>query len=71
MPSATFRTLDVLVVGAGLSGISAAIALRREGHRVSLVDKRDVASEVGNSISLAKNGGMWVDYWNVDIQKGE
>ena len=71
MPSATFRTLDVVVVGAGLSGLSAAIALRREGHRVRIFDKRDVASEVGNSISMAKNGGQWVAYWGVDIQKGE
>ncbi|KAF7977394.1 hypothetical protein HWV62_4017 [Athelia sp. TMB] len=70
MPSATFRTLDVVIVGAGLSGLSAAIALRREGHRVRIFDKRDVASEVGNSISMAKNGGQWVAYWGVDIQKG-
>ncbi len=71
MPSASFRTLDVIVIGAGLSGISTAIALRRQGHRVRMFDKRDVASEVGNSISLAKNGGQWVAEWGVDIQKGE
>lgn len=28
--------LDVIIVGAGIAGLSTAIALRREGHRVTV-----------------------------------
>jgi 2-polyprenyl-6-methoxyphenol hydroxylase-like FAD-dependent oxidoreductase len=35
------RTRDVLVAGAGMAGLSAALALSRDGHRVTLIE-RDV-----------------------------
>lgn len=36
--------MNVLVIGAGLSGLAAAWRLRRAGHTVSLIDRRDPAA---------------------------
>ena len=37
----TTRTLDVLVVGGGVSGLSTALKLGRRGHRVTVVERDD------------------------------
>jgi salicylate hydroxylase len=55
MPAPTFTSLDVAIIGAGLGGLAAAISLRRSGHRCTIYERRDLASEVGNSISCAKS----------------
>ena len=39
--------LDILICGAGLGGLGAAIALRRKGHNVTVVDSAKGLSEVG------------------------
>ncbi|RSH95522.1 hypothetical protein EHS25_000614 [Saitozyma podzolica] len=70
MPVATFTPLNVAIIGAGLNGISAAIALRRSGHTCTIYERRDLAAEVGNSISCAKNGGQWLHRWGVDVPSG-
>ncbi|WVQ78499.1 hypothetical protein IAT38_000585 [Cryptococcus sp. DSM 104549] len=70
MPTATFTQLNVAIVGGGLSGFSAAIALRRAGHHCTIYERRDLAAEVGNSISCAKNGGQWLHRWGVDVPAG-
>lgn len=55
MPTATYTSLDVAIIGAGLGGLATAIALRRAGHHCTIYEKRDLAAEVGNSISCAKS----------------
>ena len=73
MPSKTnnWRELSVGVVGGGIGGMSAAIALRRAGHRVSIYKHHDFAGEVGASVSCAANGTRWLHEWGVDVEKGD
>ncbi|OJD29375.1 salicylate hydroxylase [Diplodia corticola] len=47
--------LKVLVVGAGIGGLSAAIALRQQGHHVEVFEKSRLASEVGAAVHCAPN----------------
>jgi FAD-dependent urate hydroxylase len=50
------ESLDVLVVGAGMGGLSTAIALQRDGHRVRVIDRVPRMRPVGAGISLWSNG---------------
>lgn len=45
MPLAA-RSLDILVVGAGLGGLAAGLALQTDGHRVTIVDSAPEFGEV-------------------------
>jgi salicylate hydroxylase len=61
------RSLDVAIVGSGPDRLSAAIALRRQGHRVTVYERYDFANEVGASLSVASNGWRFLEQWKVDI----
>ena len=52
------RTVDALVVGGGIGGLSAALALRAAGHRVRVFERSESFAEVGAGISLWPNGVM-------------
>ncbi|KAF2684638.1 FAD binding domain-containing protein [Lentithecium fluviatile CBS 122367] len=47
--------LKVLIVGAGIGGLTAAIALRKEGHAVQIFEQSAFARETGAAIHLAPN----------------
>lgn len=71
MPSAVAnspsKSLNVAIIGSGLGGLSAAIALRRQGHHVTVYERYDFANEVGASLSVASNGSRFLEQWKVDI----
>lgn len=49
------RPLRVLIVGAGIGGLTAAIALRRQGHHVDIYEQSRLAQETGAAIHLGPN----------------
>jgi salicylate hydroxylase len=69
--SQSWKCINVGVIGGGIGGLSAAIALRRAGHEVTIYEKHDFAGEVGASVSCAANGTRWLHEWGVDVQKGD
>jgi salicylate hydroxylase len=53
--------LRVAVVGAGIGGLTAAIALQAEGFRVEVYDQVGALSEIGAGVSLGANGMRVLD----------
>ncbi|OJD39839.1 fad binding domain protein [Diplodia corticola] len=48
-------SLKILVIGAGIGGLTAAIALRQQGHEVEVLERSHLAREVGAAVHLAPN----------------
>jgi FAD-dependent urate hydroxylase len=48
--------LDILIVGGGIGGLTAAVALGRDGHRVTVLDQARQLRPAGAGISLWSNG---------------
>lgn len=49
---------QVLIAGAGIGGLSAALALQRAGHRVRLYEQSGELTEVGAGLSLSPNASL-------------
>ncbi|EGP86363.1 salicylate hydroxylase-like protein [Zymoseptoria tritici IPO323] len=70
-PGTNWTPLDIAVIGGGVGGTAASIALRRAGNKVTVYERADFAGEVGASISCAANGMKWLHEWQVNIEKGD
>lgn len=61
--------LQVGIVGAGIAGLSAAIALARAGHDVEIFEKSRFTYETGAAITAAPNGTRILSKWGFDFDK--
>ncbi|KAJ7679202.1 FAD/NAD(P)-binding domain-containing protein [Mycena polygramma] len=59
------RPLSVTIVGAGVGGLSAAIALRRSGHHVRIYEASQTNVEIGAGISTQANALRILKQWGV------
>lgn len=71
MTASDLKPLEIIVLGGGLGGLAAAIALRRQGHKVRIYERYNYAGEVGASLSCASNGGRWLREWDIDPLKAK
>ena len=61
--------LKILIVGAGLVGLSSAIALAREGHDVQVFEKSRFTSEVGAAFHILPTAWKVLrDEWKLDVE---
>lgn len=49
------RALNVIIIGAGISGLSAGLAFSQTGHSVTILESAYEIAEIGAGIQLAPN----------------
>ncbi len=49
---------EIIVVGGGIGGMAAALALQRAGHKVHVYEQADTLGEVGAGLSISPNGAL-------------
>jgi len=57
--------LDIIVVGCGIGGLSAAFCLTQAGHRVTIIESYPVVGEVGAGIQLTPNSTRLLRRWGL------
>ncbi|KAF8143883.1 FAD/NAD(P)-binding domain-containing protein [Mycena galopus ATCC 62051] len=54
--------LRVSVIGAGIAGLTAALALRRNGHRVQIFEASEIKTEIGAALGVPLNAQRVLDH---------
>ncbi|KAG9494997.1 hypothetical protein J7337_013226 [Fusarium musae] len=59
--------LKVIIAGAGLGGLGAAIAMARAGHHVEIFEQSRFLNEIGAAIHIAPNATRVLKSWDIDF----
>lgn len=57
--------LKIVIIGAGIGGLSAALSLRRNGHEVEVYEQSRFANETGAAVHLAPNSNGVLRRWGI------
>ena len=57
--------LRILIVGSGIGGLSAAVALRAKGHQVIVLEATPKLQAIGGIIVIQANGSRLLDHLGV------
>jgi salicylate hydroxylase len=58
-------SFNIIICGAGLGGLGAAIALKKKGHAVTVLEGAPQLGEVGAGIQIPPNSSRVLDYYGV------
>ncbi|RMJ16516.1 hypothetical protein CDV36_003826 [Fusarium kuroshium] len=58
--------LHVVIVGGGIAGLAATIALRHPNRRITVLERSRMLREVGALLSLQPNASKIISKWNLD-----
>lgn len=61
-------TIDFIIIGGGIAGLACALALRRIGHRVLVLEKDDGTDQVAGGCRLPPNMSKILKYWGFEPQ---
>ncbi|KAJ7834371.1 FAD/NAD(P)-binding domain-containing protein [Mycena olivaceomarginata] len=51
----SYEPLNISIVGAGIGGLTAAVALRRNGHNVQIFEAAEIKTEIGAAVAAQTN----------------
>ncbi|OAP60201.1 hypothetical protein AYL99_05203 [Fonsecaea erecta] len=60
------KDLDIAIIGAGVGGLSAAIALKRVGFRVTVYENAPALGEIGAGIQVPPNSARLLHSWGLE-----
>ncbi|KAM3515598.1 hypothetical protein MY11210_000776 [Beauveria gryllotalpidicola] len=60
--------LHIVIAGAGIAGLAAAVSLRRAGHHVQLYEQSSLNKEIGAAITIPPNASRILLAWGVRPQ---
>lgn len=61
--------LKILIIGAGIGGLTAAIALREQGHEITIFEQSQFASEYGAAIHIQPNANGILRRLNIFLEE--
>ncbi|KAJ7499867.1 FAD/NAD(P)-binding domain-containing protein [Mycena latifolia] len=65
IPNDSIPALTISVVGAGIAGLTAAIAIRRNGHLVQVFETSEIKTEIGAALGLQPNAMRVLDHLGI------